>query len=218
MADTALQRKNMVESQVRPSDVTDRRITAAMMAVPRESFLPPALKSLAYMDESIEIAPGSALLAPRDFARLVQLADIGEKDRVLVIGGAGGYAAAVLARLGGSVVVVSPNADMQRAVSDAVSALGVANVASEAGPLASGFAAGAPYDVIFIEGAVDVVPDALLKQLSDDGRLIAVQSAAGVNRALAVTCDDNVVAQRSFFEANAPKLSGFERADSGFQF
>lgn len=90
MTDAVLQRKNMVESQVRPSDVTDRRITAAMMALPRELFVPANFAALAYMDEALTFAPGRALLAPREFARLVQLAAIEPDDRVLVIGGSGG--------------------------------------------------------------------------------------------------------------------------------
>ena len=86
MTDTALQRKNMVESQVRPSDVTDRRITAAMQDLAREDFVPPALKPLAYMDEPIAVAPGRSLMAPRTFARLLQLADVDASDKVLIVG------------------------------------------------------------------------------------------------------------------------------------
>lgn len=218
MADAALQRKNMVESQVRPSDVTDRRITAAMMAVPRERFVPAATAALAYMDEAIEVGPGQTLIAPRVFARLVQLAAVEETDKVLVIGGASGYAAAVLARLANTVMAVDAGDPAHRLAVAAVAALSISNVKLDTGPLAGGWPSGAPYDVIFVEGVVDVVPDALTDQLATGGRLVAVQNCNGVPNALLVKKAADGLARRFGFEAAAPRLAGFEQVGSRFAF
>lgn len=218
MADAALQRKNMVESQVRPSDVTDRRITAAMMSVPREHFVPAALAPLAYMDEAIEIGPGQTLMAPRDFARLAQLAAIEPTDKVLVIGGASGYAAAVLANLAGSVMAVDAGDPAHRLAVAAVAALAIRNMKLNSASLAGGWPSGAPYDVIFIEGAIDLVPEALTDQLAAGGRLVAVQNCNGVANALLIKKANSGLVHRLGFEAAAPRLSGFEQVGSRFAF
>ena len=110
MADITLQRKNMVESQVRPSDVTDRRITSAMQDIARETFVPPGLADVAYMDDPLTVAPGRTLLAPRTFARLLQLADVQDVDKVLIVGALHGYSAAIISRLAGKVVALEADA------------------------------------------------------------------------------------------------------------
>src|SRR5690242_11825763 len=122
MADTIVQRKNMVEGQVRTSDVTDRRIVAAMMAIPREAFLPASLASLAYSDETLPIGPGHVMLAPRILAKLVQLAAVEEEDTALVIGT--GYAAAVVARLAHAVVAILPDSKTATVTGQALADLG----------------------------------------------------------------------------------------------
>jgi protein-L-isoaspartate(D-aspartate) O-methyltransferase len=218
MSDTALQRKNMVESQVRPSDVTDRRITAAMMAIPRDRFVPPRLASLAYSDETLTIAASQAMLAPRLLAKLVQLAEAEASDKALVVGGCCGYAAAVLAQLAAKVVALLPDAETASAAAGALNAAGIDNVKTAAGALAAGWPADAPYDVILVEGAVETVPDALQNQLGDGGRLVAIGVDDGIGRAFLLHKRDKLVARRDAFQASAPLLPGFEAVRSSFVF
>jgi len=218
MTDTALQRKNMVESQVRPSDVTDRRITAAMQDLPREDFVPAAVKPLAYMDEPIAVAPGRSLMAPRTFARLLQLADVDASDKVLIVGALTGYSAAVVARFAAQVVALESDAALAAA---AKLALGAKNATVASGPLTEGWLAAAPFDVIIIEGGFELLPPQLLGQLSPAGRLVGIDVSGGVGRAVSIEtvgAKDNVTTSRRVaFEAAAVCLPGFARS-SAFQF
>ena len=220
MADFAVQRKNMVESQVRPSDVTDRRVVRAMLEIPREAFVPAAARAIAYMDESIPLGPvgagrgGRALMAPRVLAKMIQALDIGDKANVLVVGAATGYASAVLARLAARVVAIESDAAMVAAARAALAGLDATNVSVEtaAGGLAAGWPQQAPYDAILIDGAVPAIPDALLDQLKDGGRLVAVIADAGLGRAMQWRRLGGMFDQRAVFDAGAPRLPGFERA------
>lgn len=219
MADLALQRKNMVESQVRPSDVTDRRITAAMMALPRERFLPPHLAGLAYSDGALALGDGRGLMAPRDFARLIQLAVIGDGDRVLDVGSAGGYSAAVLSRLAREVVALESNHGEALNATATLPEFGGANVKIVSGPLEAGWPEGAPYDVIVVEGALDAVPATLLAQLAPGGRLVAILVADGIGRAAVFgPGPGHSAAPRLAFEASAPRLPGFVSTAEKFVF
>ncbi len=218
MADSALQRRNMVESQVRPSDVTDRRIMTAMLAVPREAFVPPALAGLAYMDEALEVGPGQAMVAPRALARLIQLAQIEATDKVLVIGGASGYAAAIAGKLGGEVVALYVAAQGAEGAKATLATLGIGNVRVEAGPLNAGWPVGAPFDVILVEGAAQQIPETLIGQLAPGGRLVAIEMDRGVGRAVCLRQTPAGVARRVAFEAAAPALVGFEAAIAPFRF
>ena len=212
-----LQRKNMVESQVRPSDVTDRRITSAMMALPRERFVPANVANLAYMDEAIAVGPGRGLMAPRVLARLVQLADVSQNDSVLVVGAGSGYSAALLASLGQKVIALESDTDMAARIAPLLGDLGIANVAAVPGPLPAGWQPAAPYDVILLDGAVDAVPEALTAQLAAGGRLVAIEKQGGFSRAVLLRKSGEVVSRRVAFDAAAPALPGFERA-AGFVF
>ncbi len=218
MADMSVQRRNMVESQVRPSDITDRRITTAMMAVPRELFVPARLADIAYIDAPLTFEDGRGLMAPRDFARLVQLADIGESDRVLDVGSCGGYSAAVLARLSGEVVALDSDSSARAAAAEALEENGVTNVSCVSGPLQAGWIGRAPYDIIILEGAVEVIPQSLKEQLAPWGRLVAVLVENGIGRAVVVRGDAEATAPRIAFEASAPRLAGLESRAKGFQF
>ena len=217
MSDTALQRKNMVESQVRPSDVTDRRITAAMMAIPREKFVPPQLASLAYSDETLTVAD-RAMLAPRLFAKLLQLAEVEASDKALVVGGFCGYAAAIVAQLAAKVVALLPDDETASAAAAVLSAIGVDNVDTAAGALTAGRSAKAPYDVILVEGGVETVPDALQNQLANGGRLVAIGVDCGIGRAFLLHKSNGLIARRDAFQASAPLLPGFEAVRSSFVF
>jgi protein-L-isoaspartate(D-aspartate) O-methyltransferase len=180
MVDFARQRLTMVESQLRPNEVTDRRLLAAVRALPRERFVPPQRRVLAYMDEAIEVFPAidgaSArfLLAPMVLARLVQLAAVEPDDAVLDIGCATGYSAAVLARLGGSVIGLEPEPELAAAARNTLRELGIGNVEIIEGNLERGYPKAGPYDVIFLNGGVPELPAALTSQLQEGGRLAAV--------------------------------------------
>jgi protein-L-isoaspartate(D-aspartate) O-methyltransferase len=211
MADTALQRKNMVESQVRPSDVTDRRITSAMLEIAREAFVPAAVKDLAYMDDALEVAPSRRILAPRTLARLLQLAKIEAGERVLDVGAAGGYTAAILARMCQEVVALESDAGLAALAKDALADARLSNVTVVTGELAAGHKHGALYDVIVIEGAVEAVPATLIEQLATGGRLVAIESTSVASRAIVLTRLDTGTARRVAFDAAAAHLPGFDR-------
>lgn len=213
MTDTALQRKNMVESQVRPSDITDRRITSAMQDLAREDFVPAALKSLAYMDEPLAVAPGRSLMAPRTFARLLQLASVEAGDKVLIVGALSGYSAAVVARLAAIVVALENDASI---ASQARAPSLASNITFVNGPLVDGWASAAPFDVIIVEGGFEILPPQLFSQLSAAGRLVGIDVSGGVGRAVQIDVvgvnDEATTSRHVAFEAAAQCLPGFQRA------
>ena len=180
------QRLAMVESQLRPNEVTDTRLLAAMGALPRERFVPQKLRPLAYMDEGIEVfpsidgAPARFLLAPMVLARLVQLAAVEPQDAVLDIGCATGYSTAVLARLGRSVIGLEPEPELAEAARGTLRDLGIANAEIVEGTLARGHPGRGPYDVILLNGNVPELPETLILQLKEGGRL-AVVMPSGAN-------------------------------------
>src|SRR6266702_4273648 len=166
-------RFNMVEAQIRTSNVTDPRILAAMNAVAREKFVPRAARALAYADVPVAVAPGRYLLDPRSFAKLAQLAQINPTDRILDVGCGTGYSAAVLARLATEVVALEQDADLVRVASELL-ADAVGKVEVVQGGLVEGVKGQAPFDVIFVNGAIEHAPETLLAQLAEGGRLVAV--------------------------------------------
>ena len=211
MTDFAVQRNNMVESQVRTYDVTDRRVLRAMQEVPRERFVPEASQALAYMGEPVTLAPGRVLLAPALAARLLQLADVAPVDSVLVVGCGAGYMAALAAGLARVVTALECDASLAAAAKGNVAALGLDNVDVATGPLEKGCPALAPYDLILVEGAIEELPAALTDQLRNNGRLVAVLSDGPVGRAVLIERLGKVVSQRTVFDATTPVLPGFER-------
>ena len=214
MTDAARQRTNMVENQVLTSDVTDRRILQAMSALPRERFVPAAWASLAYMDEAIPLpVPGRFLMAPRVFAKLLQLAEIGEADRVLDVGCGSGYSAAVLAKIAKSVVGLECDTALADAARQNSLALGLANANVIEGQLPAGAPGEGPYDAIVLEGSIATQPGALLDQLKDGGRLVAVTMRKdGLGKATIWRRLGRSYDQWTTFDATAPALPGFEAA------
>jgi protein-L-isoaspartate(D-aspartate) O-methyltransferase len=208
-------RFNMVEAQIRPADVTDPRVLAAISAVPREAFVPRASAALAYADVPVPVAPGRYLLDPRSFAKLLQLAEIGADDRVLDVGCGTGYSAAVLARLAGEVVALEQDADLVRVASQLLANV-VGKVEVVQGGLVEGVKDQAPYDVIFINGAVEQVPESLLNQLAEGGRLVTFLQD-GQSRAWLFVKEKGQVGRRPDFDADVPVLAGFRKA-VGFVF
>ena len=210
MADYALARRVMVDRQVRTADVTDLRIISALLEVPREMFVPAARRAIAYLDLDVPVNEhGRVLLKPMVFAKLLQAAGIGETDRVLDVGCATGYGAALLARLGGAVVALEDDAALTRQARDLLAAAGAANVTVVSGSLTAGWPAQAPYDVIVLEGAADVVPDSLLSQLKDGGRLVAVVGIGPMGKATLYRRAAGHATAQPVFDAAAPPLPGF---------
>lgn len=205
-------RHNMVENQIRPNRVTEPRVIEALSIVPREKFVPKQLRGIAYLDEDIDLGGGHFLMEPVVFARLLQAAEIRSDDVVLDVGCATGYSAAVLAHLASAVVALESDRDLVAQATALLAELSVDNVAVIAGVLSDGDAAHGPYQVIILEGAVPEIPPALLAQLSDGGRLIAVVTGGnGVGRATVVARIDGGYSRREIFDATIAPLPGSQR-------
>jgi protein-L-isoaspartate(D-aspartate) O-methyltransferase len=203
MVDYAQARRMMVDGQVRTADVTDLRIIAAMQEVPRERFAP-GREAIAYLDADLPVAGGRALLKPMVLAKLLQAAEIGPDDTVLDVGCATGYSAAVLSRLAASVVALDETAD-------APMLAGLSNVTVVTGPLPAGWEKAAPYDVIMVEGAAEVVPQALFGQLKEGGRLLGVVGAMPMGKAKIFRMSGGHVSAHELFDAAAPALKVFAK-------
>ncbi len=218
MTDYAAARHNMVESQIRPNKVSDTRLIAALDEVPRERFVPKRLQGVAYVDEDIAIAPGRYIMEPMVLARLLQACAVRPDDVVLDVACGTGYAAAVLAKLAGTVVSLEPSEELAEAASRTLAAIGADNVIVVTGPLAQGYARQAPYDVIMIGGGIDHLPEALIGQLAEGGRLLAVLRAPGrVGEATLWEKHHGSLSSRPLFEAAVPALPGIE-SPRGFEF
>lgn len=214
MTDFVRLRTAMVDTQVRPNDVTRYPVIEALLAIPREDFVPDALRAAAYAGNDLPLAEGRVLLEPRTQAKMLDALAIGPDDFVLDLGCGLGYSAAVIARMAEAVVAVEEVEGMAAQAQERLSQAGVDNVAVEAGPLAKGAARHAPYDVIIVEGAVEQIPDALADQLKEDGRIAAIfaEGAVGVVRIGRKT--DGRIYWRDAFNAGAPLLAGFNRAEA----
>ena len=215
MIDFATARRMMVDGQVRPNDVTDLRITAAMLKLPRERFLPLAKADLAYLDLDIPILDGAdgrparRMLKPMLLAKLIQAAAVQENDVVLDVGCATGYSSAILARLGHSVIALEEEPSLAARAKENLAAFGVNNASVAMGPLAGGWPAGAPYDVIVLQGATEVEPRALFPQLRDGGRLVCVRGGSAAGKAMIYRRVETDVSGRPVFDAAAAVLPGF---------
>lgn len=220
-ADFAERRTKMVDGQIRTTDVTSAPLIAAMLEVPRELFVGEARQDLAYIDEDILIArtPGGPryLMEASPFAKLVQLAEVGEADTVLDVGCGTGYASAVLSRLAASVVALESDSELAEKAAANLSALGFGNVSVVTGPLRDGFRQKAPYDVIFVGGSVDKVPESLLAQLREGGRLVAVEGRGNAGMARLFLKTTGVTTGRRAFNAAIKPLPGFEPVEA-FEF
>jgi len=211
MNDMAAARRNMVASQVRANDVTDLRIQDAMGELPRELFVPQAVRSIAYASESLPLGRGRGLMEPRNFAKLAHAARIKHTEVVLIIGAGTGYGAAVLARLADTVVALEEDQAMAREANTLLVNVGADNAALVTGPLVQGCPDQAPFDVIFIEGAVETIPETLFAQLKEHGRLATIVVEHGVGKARIYTKAGGVMSARTVFDGMAPLLPGFAR-------
>lgn len=220
MADVALQRKNMVESQVRPSDITDRRIIRAMLNVPREAYVPASSEAVAYGDGDIRLETAAdaktgqprTLMAARVFAKLIQLCDIEPHDDVLIVGGGMGYSAAVVARLAKSVIALEENETLAAHAKTVLSRQGVTSAEVIIGPLSGGVPGKAPFDVIIMEGVASGVPQGLLDQLGPNGRLAVICANGAAGKATLWRRHASGFDQTQAFDAAAFVLPGFAKA------
>jgi len=220
MTDFIAARERMIDSQVRTEDVSDLSVISAMADVPRERFVPERAVDLAYIDRSVLLkdatagAPARYLMRPATLAKLLQLAEIAATDKVLDVGAGTGYSSAVLARMARSVVALDSDADLVRAAAERLSECGAANVKAVQGDLAAGYPAEAPYDVIVLEGAVELVPQPLFDQLGEGGRLVAIVGFGGSATGTLYTKSAGDVGRRPAFNASVRPLPGFERPKS----
>jgi protein-L-isoaspartate(D-aspartate) O-methyltransferase len=215
MSDFSTARQKMVDGQVRTSDVTDARILDAMLALPREDFVPADKRALAYLDLDLDVAaPGAAkrfLVKAVLTAKLLQAAELKDTDHVLVVGTATGYAAAVAARLAAKVTATESDSALCAKAGEVLAGLGVGNVNFAVADAAAGAPAGAPYDVILLNGATEIMPETLCGQLKEGGRLLGVLAIEQPSRAVIMTRSHGDFGHRTLFDAAAPVLPGLER-------
>jgi len=216
--DFAAARANMVDCQLRTNKVRDARLLHAFETVPRELFVPENRRSIAYVDEDLQLSPGRFLIEPMVLARLLHAANITPEDLVLEIGGASGYGSVILAYLGATVVSLESDKDLAAAAAAAQAKLGIGNVLIVVGPLRHGYDKQAPYNVIVINGAVSEIPAAITDQLAEGGRLVGVvREDTGPGQAVLVERHGANISRRVLFDAATPVLPEFERTP-GFVF
>ena len=201
----------MVDTQVRPNDVTKYNVIAAMLEIPREEFVPDSRRDVAYVGENIEIARGRVVLEPRTIAKMIDALDLQPTELVLNLAAGYGYTAAVLGRLAQAVVAVEEDAEMAAEATRRLAGIGADNVAVVQGPLAAGHKAEAPYDAILIEGAIEELPESLAEQLAEGGRIITLFLDATVGVVRSGVKLDGVITWRYAFNAGAPVVPGFRR-------
>ncbi|WP_323009341.1 protein-L-isoaspartate O-methyltransferase [Paracoccus sp. (in: a-proteobacteria)] len=211
MTDFAQRRTMMVDTQVRPNEVTSYPVIDAMLSVPREQFVPDSRRDVAYVGENIDLVPGRVLLEPRTLGKMIDALNLQNHDLVLDIGCGYGYSAAVMAHIAEAVVAVEENAELAAEAESRLAAQDVFNVAVVQGALDEGCAGQAPYDAILIEGAVEQVPNALTDQLREGGRIVALFREDNLGIVRIGHKLDGRVNWRFAFNAAAPLLPGFAR-------
>lgn len=217
MSDFTARRTMMVDTQVRPSDVTKFPIIDAMLSVPREEFVPAAQREAAYLGENLDLGDGRVLLEPRTLAKALDALAISKDAMVLDIGSGQGYSAAVIAHMAEAVVAVEEDEAMASEAQEALSAAGADNVAVHTGPLTEGAAAHGPYDVIMIQGGITHLPEAIAAQLKEGGRIACLFMDGALGEVRVGHKRGDEISWRMAFNASAPVLPGFER-EAVFEF
>ncbi len=216
--DFSTARYNMVESQIRPNGITDLKLIKALGEIERESFVPNERKSISYADEDLPVGNDRFLLEPMVLGRLLQMAEIKDTELVLDVGPATGYSTAVISKLAESVVGVEEDTELCEQAGEILLEMGISNAAIICGEHAKGVASEAPFDVIVLNGRVSQVPQTLLDQLKEGGRLVAVIGDKYLAKATICGKKDNQVVCHSVFDASALPLTGLESPQVGFQF
>lgn len=209
MSEYSTRRVMMVDTQVRPQDVTKFPIIEAMLAVPREVYVPQALREAAYVGETLSIGGGRVVLEARTLAKMLDALNIQPSDVVLDIGCGLGYSTAVIARMAEAVVAVEEDDTLASDAQRILAQEGVDNAAVVAGPLAKGDAKHGPYDVITLQGGVETMPDAILAQLKEGGRIAALFMDGPLGMVKIGHKSGEKVTWRFAFNATAPVLAGF---------
>lgn len=210
--DFASARKIMVDSQIRPNDVTDPAIVRAFLKVPREAFLPTSRQSIAYSELEIPTGEGRAMWLPRDLAKMVKALAPRPSDVAMVIGAGSGYSSALLAELTETVLAVEDTSDAVERLSDRLPGLGYDQIAAVEAPLTEGLPDEGPFDVILVNGMVEHVPETLTAQLAEGGRLGAVlKRDSALGRARLYTRTGDTVSFREVFDATPPEFAAFRR-------
>ncbi|SDF56810.1 protein-L-isoaspartate O-methyltransferase family protein [Sulfitobacter delicatus] len=211
MSDFAARRTTMVDTQVRPSDVTKFPIINAMLTVPREDFVPAAQREAAYLGENLDLGQGRVVLDPRTLAKMLDHLDITNDELVLDVGCAMGYSSAVIAHMAEAVVAVEEDEAMATEAQEALAEVGSDNVIVHVGPLAEGAPQHGPYDAVIVQGAVEEVPAGLVEQIKDGGRIACLFMEEGLGEVRVGYKQNDQISWRSEFNAGAPVLRGFER-------
>ncbi len=212
--DFAIARQRMVDNQIRTTDVTAHELLDSLLSVPREAFVPEDMVPLAYIDTDIELgASGRFILEPSPLAKLLQAAEVKSSDNVLEVGTGTGYVSAVLSSMAEKVTALEVDAELAEAAKTNLSENGYENVSVVTGAFAQGHKAQGPYDVIFINGAIEIEPTSLFDQLADGGRLIAVLGHGLAAQAYVFQKENGAVSSRKLFNSSIPALPGFERTE-----
>lgn len=211
MSDYATARENMVENQLRPSEVDDPRVIEAFREVPREIFLPARLRSVAYQDEDIDLGGDRHLIEPLVLARLMQQSRPLPEDVALVVGCHTGYAAAMLSKLVATVFLLVPDEDSAAPIESRFDEFGFDNIVVQVGPVAEGLAKQAPFNLIMLAGSVVEIPAALQGQLDEGGRLAAVMESGRSGKITIFTRVGGVLGKRQLYDARTPPIAELVR-------
>ncbi|MCA0045116.1 protein-L-isoaspartate O-methyltransferase family protein [Celeribacter litoreus] len=211
MPDFAQLRTTMVDTQVRPSDVTKYPIIEAMLTVPREQFVPDAKRAGAYVGEHVDLGNGRVVLDARVLAKMLDSLDIQKDELVLDLGCGLGYSSAVIARMAEAVIAVEEDEELAKEAAAALTANGSDNVVVETGAIAAGAAAHGPYDVVILQGGVEELPDGILSQVKENGRICVIFLDGALGTVRMGYKIDGKITWRMVFNATAPVLPGFEK-------
>jgi len=209
--DYAAARQHMIDSQIRTNKVTDSTVIAALASLPRELFVAESHRKLAYIDRPVPMAAGRRMMEPMYLARLLQVAELQPNAKALVVGAGTGYAAAVLSKVVAKVTALESAAELTARARTILAGLGLGNVNIVDGDLTAGRAKEGPFDFILIDGAVEVMPDALTAQLSEGGTLATVVMKGSIGHGVLITKADGVLTRREIFDAETDVLPGFTR-------
>ncbi|WP_299862757.1 protein-L-isoaspartate O-methyltransferase [uncultured Roseobacter sp.] len=217
MTDFAARRTMMVDTQVRPSDVTKFPIIDAMLSIARENFVPAAQREAAYMGENLELGSGRVILEPRTLAKMLDALDVSNDELVLDVGAAMGYSSAVIAHMAEAVVALEEDEAMASEAQEALADAGIDNVILHVGPLAEGAAQHGPYDVMLVQGGVAELPLALQDQLKEGGRVACLFMEGALGEVRIGHKQGGTISWRMSFNAGAPVLAGFAK-EKAFEF